>query len=70
MDYIYEKASLIKIYYKPLLIRQMEQNKSSEPDLNMHEINGENMDYLLGGGETTMILYNNFLEDYKWTKHL
>ena len=48
----------------------MEQNKSSEPDLNVHEINGENMDYLLGGGETTMILYNNFLEDYKWTKHL
>lgn len=27
LDYIYEKASLIKIYYKPLLIRQMEQNK-------------------------------------------
>lgn len=41
----------------------MEQNKSSEPDLNMHEINGENMDYLIGG-ETTMILYNSLLEDF------
>lgn len=28
------------------------------------------MDYLTGGGETTMIVCNNFLDDYKWIKHL
>lgn len=36
----------------------------------MHEINGENMDYLIGGGETTMILYNNFLGGLQMDKTL